>query len=190
VKILLAVFVLVNIARGASIGDVDFKNFAYPFFHRKYVSVPSRLRWMPHTGAILIAPQSGKYTFPCDIDLSGCPWLSVDQIDFGNIGGIPGTSAVVRTEYFTGGTAHWEYLYVIALRSGRPKVMAWLETGSRAYMGLRSFTIDHGDLVLIVNDPDKRMGDCCSTGTITHRYRWRDGSFHQIGEPILADDPQ
>ncbi len=57
-------------------------------------------------------------------------------------------------------------------------------------MGLRQFAIDSGDLVLIVEDPDKRMGDCCSTGTITYRYRWGAGSFHQIGKPVLADDPR
>jgi hypothetical protein len=57
-------------------------------------------------------------------------------------------------------------------------------------MGLRRAEVDHGDLVLIVNDPDKREADCCSTGSITYRYRWHDGAFYQIGAPVRADDPQ
>ncbi len=69
-------------------------------------------------------------------------------------------------------------------------LVAWLEAGSRADMGLRSFKIAQGDLTLILNDPDKRVGDCCSTGTITYRYRWINGSFHQIGRPVLAADPR
>jgi hypothetical protein len=57
-------------------------------------------------------------------------------------------------------------------------------------MGLRRASVDLGDLVLLVNDPERRQGDCCSTGTITYRYRWHDGSFHQVGSPVRADDPQ
>lgn len=187
-KILPALFALVNLAWAASIRDVDFKNFAYPFIESKFVSVPSMLRWMPHSGASQVSPHDGRYTFSCDD--SPCPLLTVDQIDFGKISGLPETCALVSTTYHTGGTATWQYLYVIALRLGRPKVMAWLESGSRADMGLRSASVNRGDLVLIVNDPNKRMGDCCSTGSIAFRYRWRNASFYRIGARVLADDPQ
>ena len=114
--------------------------------------------------------------------------LTVDNVDFGEIHGIPQTSAIVTTTFHTGGTATWQYLYVIALHSGRPNVAAWMETGSRGYMGLRRLAFDGGDLVLIVNDPDKRQGDCCSTATITYRYRWTGSSFHNIGPPSRKDD--
>jgi hypothetical protein len=187
VRTLVALFVLAGAASGASIRDVDFKNFAYPFIQHEYVSVPSRLRWMPLVGTN-VATHDGQHRFACDDP--PCELLTVDRVVFGDINGISGTTAVVTTVFHTGGAANWQYLYVIALRSGTPKVVAWLEAGSRAYMGLRSFKIDQGDLVLILNDPDKRMGDCCSTGFITYRYHWINGSFHRIGKPVLADDPQ
>jgi hypothetical protein len=142
---------------------------------------------MPLLRVSLITTHNGEHTFPCKEP--PCELLTVDRIDFGGINGIPQTSAIVTTSFHTGGTANWQYLYVIALNSGRPKVMAWLEAGSRADKGLRRAAVDRGNLVLIVNDPDKREGDCCSTGTITYRYRWQGGSFHQKGAPVLADDP-
>ena len=115
--------------------------------------------------------------------------LTVDGVDFGEIHGIPQTSAIVTTTFHTGGTATWQYLYVVTLSSEKAKVVAWLESGSRADMGLRSASANRGDLVLVVNDPDKRQGDCCSTGTITYRYRWAGGSFHNVGPPSRKDDP-
>jgi hypothetical protein len=181
-------FFLIALGAFGAIQDLDFKNFTYLFIKNEFDSVPDKLRWMPRSGTSLISPHDGQYTFPCDD--SPCPLLTVDQIDYGNIKGLPETIAIITTTYHTGGTATWDYLYVIALRSGKPEIMAWLEAGSRAYMGLRRLLVDHGDLVLIVEDPDKRQGDCCSSGTITYRYRWHDGSFHQIGKPVLKDDPQ
>lgn len=186
-KAISGLFLLALGAYGA-IRDIDFKNFAYPFIESKFVSVPNRLRWMPRTRATYLSLRDGEYRFACDD--SPCPLLTVDQIQFGNITGLSESSAIVTTVYHTGGTANWEYLYVIALRSGKPSVIAWLGAGSRADMGLRRFAIDRGDLVLILNDPDKRQGDCCSTGTITYRYRWHEGAFHKIGTPVFKDDPQ
>jgi hypothetical protein len=189
-KAVLALFLFTLGAYG-SIRDVDFKNFSYPLPSRKFIPVPSKLRWLPRTKANYLSLHDGEYKFPCELPNSyRCPSALLSQVGFGNIGGMPATTAVVTVEYLTGGTANWQYLYVIALRSGKPTVIAWLEAGSRADMGLRRFAIDSGDLVLIVNDPDKRQGDCCSTGTITYRYRWHAGSFHQIGKQVLADDPQ
>lgn len=181
--LLLVVFAICGVVLGASgsIQDIDFKNFAYPFVGNGHASVPSKLKWVATTLSTKHIPfREGQYRFPCDE--SPCPWLTFDQAVFGTIQGLPGKSAVVVTVYHTGGSATWQYLYIIAIRSSRPEVVALLETGSRADMGLRRVTVDHGDVVLTVNDPAKREGDCCSLGTITYRYRWHGGSFQQIGE--------
>ena len=186
--LLLELFAFRIIALGApSIRDVDFKNFGYPFIRDELDSVPVKLRWMAGAGAKVVSLSDGRYRFPCDD--SPCPLLTMDQIDFVKINGLPETSALVVATYHTGGTATWQYIYVITLRSGKPVVTSWLETGSRAYMGLRHAKADRGDLVLTVNDPEKRMGDCCSSGAITYRYRWDGDSFRQIGAPVLEDDP-
>jgi hypothetical protein len=185
-KATIALFLAALGASGA-IQDVDFRNFSYPFVESQFVSVPSRLHWLPLPTVDRVTTHNGEHTFPCDEPT--CELLTVDRVDFGDIRGITGTSAIVTTTFRTGGTAHWQYLYVIALISEKPKVLAWLESGSRADMGLRSASADRGDLVLVVNDPGKRQGDCCSTGTITHRYRWAGGSFHNVGPPTRKDDP-
>jgi hypothetical protein len=173
------------LADSRSIRDVDFKNFTYPFVGRTVVPVPNRLRWMPLERARRVTLHDGGYTEPCDGPR--CPSLALDQISFVNIDGLPETAIVVVT-YYTGGAAHWQYVYVIALSSGEPQVVAWLETGSRADKGLRRAAVDRGDLLLVVNDPRKRTGDCCSTGTIRYRYKWNGGSFRQAGVPVRQDD--
>jgi hypothetical protein len=107
-KTLVAVFVLASVARGASIRDVDFKNFAYPFPHRNFIPVPDKLRWMPLAGAKVIPLHDGQYTFPCDADPSRCPSLWINKVAFGSIQGVPGISAIVTVWYSTGGTANWQ----------------------------------------------------------------------------------
>jgi hypothetical protein len=186
-RLSLVVFALTGLVRGASIRDVDFKNFSYPFIQRKFVSVPNELRWLPLAKATYVTLHDGRYSFPCDDPT--CELITFDSAIFGELEGL-GEAAIATVVFHTGGTANWEYLYVVAVRSGRPRVLAWLEAGSRADLGLRSASVNQGDLVLVVNDPDKREGDCCSTGSITHRYRWQHGFFVQTTEPVRKDDAQ
>lgn len=187
--IFLSVLLLSAVPR--SIRDVDFKNASYPFIESD--SVPDAVRWMPITGQRSINLNNGRHVFvseDCRETPSECPTLTLDQVMYGELTVVNQESALVVLTYHTGGTATWQYLYVVAWRSGMPEVIAWLETGSRADKGLRDVSIEQGDLLLVVNDPAKREADCCSSGTITTRYRWREGSFHQIGQSIFKDSPQ
>lgn len=190
-----------------SIREIDFKNFSYPFYTDDFPGVPGQLTWLPLEATRLVGLVDGRYRFQCDANLplgrpktmkvlgnevpmpDPCPTLTGVAATFGQLEGLAGTAAIVEIGYHTGGTAHWSYVYVVAMQSGKPHVVAWLEAGSRADMGVRNFRIDRGDLVLIVNDPDQRQGDCCSLGTLTYRYRWQRGSFRQIGAPVQASDP-
>jgi len=185
-RLLFACFAL--LAQAASIRDVDFKNFTYPFIKSDLISVPGDLRWMKGDAGYSIPLRNAEFRPPCDTPI-GCPSFWLNKVAFGSLNGIPGTSAIVTIWYSTGGTANWQYLYVVTLRSGKPEVLAWLETGSRADMGLRKATVQRGDLVLVVSDPDKREADCCSTGSITYRYRWQRDAFFLIGPPEKKDDP-
>jgi len=183
---LLALLALTPVARGASIRDVDFKYFSFPFAKSRFDSVPGRPRWMPIAAPDRVPLHDGHYSFACADP--PCDLITFDQATFGEITGLVGEVALVTTVFHTGGTANWKYLYVVTLRAGKPKVLAWMEAGSRADMGLRSAATDHGDLVLVFNDPDKREGDCCSTGSLTYRYRWVQGAFRQIRKPVTADN--
>ncbi|MGH9729735.1 MAG: hypothetical protein ACRD4V_14255 [Candidatus Acidiferrales bacterium] len=88
--------------------------------------------------------------------------------------------AALDVLYSTGGTANWHYLYVYRLANGKPKLMGWLRSGSRADRGLVNTVIRGGLLVLDFEDPAKREGDCCSDGYIRVSYRWQNGRFVEV----------
>lgn len=180
---------VVSGAAPRSIRDVDWKNFSYPLPATD--GVGPEVRWMePRTeeSALLV---NGRYVVPddCTDDIRSCPLFTFDSVKFGVLTGIKSTVAAVVLTYHSGGTANWQYVYLFALESSRPRLLGWLETGSRAYQGLREASITGGDLVLVVNDPDKRQGDCCSAGSIITRYRRVGGSFSTIGQPVYKTDP-
>jgi hypothetical protein len=167
-----------------SVREADFNNFDYIFVRDELAAVPTKLTWLRPEGNV-IPIRDGRYRFSCED--SPCPLLTVDHTVFGDIAGLSQTAALVVMTYHTSGTATWQYVYVVSMLSGAPRVIAWLETGSRAYMGLSQVSTSQGDLVLTVYDPEKRVGDCCSSGTITYRYRWNGSSFEQAGQAVFLE---
>jgi uncharacterized protein YecT (DUF1311 family) len=180
---------VVSGAAPPSIRDVDWKNFSYPL--PEFDGVPGEVRWMPLGTKESASLINGRYVVPddCTDDPRSCPLVILDSINYGVLTGVKPTVAVVVLTYQTGGTASWQYVYVLAGESGKPRLLAWLRTGSRAYQGLRDVSIIGGDLVLVVNDPDMRQGDCCSAGSIVTRYRWAGSSFSAIGQRVHKTDP-
>jgi uncharacterized protein YecT (DUF1311 family) len=172
-----------------SIPDVDWKDFSYPLLETD--SVPGEVRWMPPGAKESVSLINGRYVVPgnCGDNVRFCPLVTFDSVDYGALDGIKSTVAAVVLTYHSGGTANWQYVYLLALDSGKPRLLAWLRTGSRADQGLREVSITDGDLVLVINNPDKRQGDCCSAESITTRYRWVGGSFSAIGQPVYKPDP-
>lgn len=172
-----------------SIRDIDWKNFSYPLLETD--GVPGGVRWMPPGTKKHASLINGRYVVPenCGDDKSSCPLVTFDSVTYGMLAGIKSTVAAVVLTYHTGGTAHWQYVYVLVLESSKPRLLAWLRTGSRADQGLREVAITGEDLTLVVNDPDKQQGDCCSAGTITRRYRWVGSSFSPLGQPVHKTDP-
>jgi len=164
------------------------KNFSYPLLETD--GVPEEVRWIPPSAEGLISLINGRYVEPCSDDTYHCPSIILDSVNYGAVNGIKSTVAVVVLTYLSGGTANWQYVYVFALdESSKPRLLAWLITGSRAFQGLREVSIADGDLILVVSDPDYRQGDCCSAGSIITRYRWVKGSFLAIGQPVHKTDP-
>ena len=173
-----------------SIRDFDWKNFSYPLWETE--GVPGEVHWMTPGAQQTASLVNGRYVVPddCGDDIRSCPLVTFDSVNYGALTEIKPTVAAVVLTYHSGGTANWQYVYVFALESGNPRILAWLRTGSRADQGLREVSITGGELVLAVNDPDKRQGDCCSAGTIVRRFRWAGSSFSAIGQPVYkADSP-
>lgn len=171
-----------------SVRNVDWRNFSYPLLGTE--SVPGEVHWMSSVGATETASLvNGEYVPPdCSNDKHRCPLLTFDSVNYGALTGVESTVAIVVLTYHSGGTAHWQYVYLFSLNSGKPQLLAWLSTGSRADQGLRDVSITDGDFILVVNDPDKRQGDCCSAGSIASRYTWTKGSFSEVGKPVYKND--
>lgn len=177
-----------SIAAPRSVREVDWKNFSYPLLDT--YSAPEAVRWISPSTKGLISLINGRYVVPCSDDTVYCPFITLDSVNYGAVNGITSSVAVIVLTYQSGGTANWQYVYVLALDgSSKPRLLAWLVTGSRAYQGLREVSITGGDLILVVNDPDNQQGDCCSAGSIITRYRWVEGSFSAIGQPVHKIDP-
>jgi hypothetical protein len=176
--------------RPQSIREVDWRNFSYPLLETN--RVPDSLRWMPLDMKASVRLMNGSYIIRddfCSGNPSACRELTFGSASYGELTGIKSIVAAVTLTYHSGGTAHWQYVYLFRLESGGPRLFAWLRTGSRADQGLREASFSAGELVLVVNDPDHRQGDCCSDGSITTRYRFVGSSFTMIGAPAYKTDP-
>lgn len=187
----LLILVFCAIVSGAprSIRDVDWKNFSYPLIEMD--DVPEDIRWMPLDSNEHVSLNNGRYVVSdeCGDDTRSCPLVTLDSVKYGTLSGIGSTIAAVVLTYHSGGTANWQYAYLLTIGSGQPQLLAWLRTGSRASRGLRELSMMGGALSLVVNDPEKRHGDCCSAGTITFGYRWDGTSFSMLGQPVRRNDP-
>lgn len=175
-----------------SIRDIDWKNFSYPLLEAD--GIPGEIRWITLPDAKEpVSLANGGYIFRddyCSDNIPSCPSVTLDFVTYGALTEIKSSAAAVVLTYYSGGTAHWQYVYVFGLdSSSKPRLLAWLRTGSRAAQGLRQVSITGGDLVVVVNDPNRQQGDCCSAGSISTRYRWVGKSFSPIGQPVFKTDP-
>jgi hypothetical protein len=111
----------------------------------------------------------------------------MDGVTYGDLDGNGTEEAAVHLNYGSGGTQNWDYLYVYKSVDGRPSLIGILISGERGYGGLVRSSIENGLLVLDFADADRRVGDCCSEGYIRVHYRWRNGTFVEIGARERGD---
>jgi hypothetical protein len=168
----------------ANIRQVDFKNFTYPITGSKLGH--ERLMWMSLVNTshvrLAIGEDVGKHA-------SGWPNFKLESVKFADVTGNGKQNAIVVLRYDSGGTQTTHYVYIYSLGFGRPKLLAYCHTGSRSGMGLYNVYGQHGTLVFELLDPKKAVGDCCSTGFIRTRYRWRKGRFEALGAPEYGTIP-
>ncbi len=167
-----AVFVFAALLPGQSdIRKVDFKNFTFPRSGR--LLGHDRLMWLT-TSAI------GKVRLRDGSDGKGFTLQSVLYSDVTEDGR---EDAIVVLHDDTGGTQQTDYIYVARATAQGPTVLAYCYTGDRSYSGLSRVYGSHGMLVVELFDPDKQEGDCCSTGIVRTRYKWRNHRFEAVGRP-------
>jgi hypothetical protein len=177
------------LAQTASIRQVDFRNFVYPWDDSG--SSLSGWRWMKPSPRTRIRVTNGAYRFVepglSEFDAEGKPSLFVWSVTYGDIDGDQQEEAAVILNYSTGGTSNWKYLYLYKLVHGEPRLLGRLQGGDRAYGGLVNVAIENGLLVLDFNDPERRAGDCCSAGFIRVRYKWQQQHFVETGRREHGD---
>ena len=172
-----------------SIRQIDFRNFAYPW---DGAGPPADLwHWIDSVPSTTVHLADGVHRFWDEVeqglDRSSAPGLWLQTVTYGDVDGDGKEEAAVDLRYSGGGTANWHYLYVYKLEKNRPRLLGWLESGSRAYGGLVRVAVDQKQLVLDFADAEKRVGDCCSEGYIRVRYVLKDGHFIETGTRERGD---
>jgi len=109
--------------------------------------------------------------------------FTLQSVNFADLTGDGQEEAIVVLHYRTGGTQQTDYVYIYSFAAGKPKLLSYFHAGDRAYSGLCKVIGDHAELVVELFDPEKRSGDCCSSGIVRTRYRWEQGQFKAVGAP-------
>jgi hypothetical protein len=187
-----AIFVLAvaRIAFSQDIQHTDFKNFSYVWSGPPNWS--NRVKWLDPTVHKRVHLTDGRWR-----DANGAPesdefykragvvppfaGLTLESVTFGDVTGEGRDDALVVLRYDTGGTQFSYLVYIFSYRLGRPYLLGYFHAGDRAYSGLYQVYPQDKQLIVELFDPQKRSGDCCSSGFLRTRYRWRLGKFEAAG---------
>lgn len=178
-------------AAQTNIRQVDFKNFTYPL--NGTLLGHDRLQWldMPteaHSSRKPIHLANGDdLTKSSSFVMDGheyTQWegFTLQSVEFADVTGDGQEAAIVVLHYRTGGTQQTDYVYIYTIAAGKPKLLAYFHAGDRAYSGLWKVSGVNGKLVVELFDPEKRSGDCCSSGIVRTRYKWHNGRFEVFGK--------
>jgi hypothetical protein len=178
-------------AAETNIRQVDFKNFTYPLSGA--LLGHERLQWldMPteaHSNRKPIHLVNGDdLTKSSGFVTDGheyTQWegFTLQSVEFADVMGDGQEEAIVVLHYRTGGTQQTDYVYIYTIAAGKPKLLAYFHTGDRAYSGLCKVSGLDGKLVVELFDPEKRSGDCCSSGIVRTSYKWHNGRFEVFGK--------
>ena len=169
------------LAQPKTIRDVDFRNQNYP--HNAAKTLRSPVGWKSPVGYGSVMLRGGRWDKSEEEEIfSG---LTLEETLFGDLTGDGGEEAIAVLRYDTGGTMNWHVLYMFAMESKGPKVLAFFHAGDRSDQGLSRVTIERGLLVVELFDPKKSTGDCCSSGILRTRYQWNGTAFRRVG-PVVS----
>ncbi|MDQ1388936.1 MAG: hypothetical protein QOF56_2390 [Acidobacteriaceae bacterium] len=178
-------------AAETNIRQVDFKNFTYPLSgtllgHDRFewLDMPTEAR---SNGKPIHLVNGDELTKSSSFVLDGheyAQWegFTLQSVAFADVTGDGQEEAIVVLHYRGGGTQQTDYVYIYTIAAAKPKLLAYFHTGDRAYSGLCKVSGVDGKLVVELFDPEKRSGDCCSSGIVRTRYKWHNGRFEVFGQ--------
>ena len=173
----LFLFVLCNVfvpgvyAQG-DITTIDFKNFTYPAYC--VGDAPQKITVMD--GEFLKETQEDGY-----VDRFS---FSVMDVAFGDLTGDGKPEAVILSICNTGGTGNFSEGFVYTLQTGKPRLVARIPGGDRAYGGLRGAWIENGQLIVDSNEVGEVGGACCPEFVVTTKYKLTAGKLVKSGAPL------
>lgn len=160
-----------------TIRELDFKNFTYPWARD------------------LIDPAKPKRTFQLKngelpptrtpdgmIDEMGVIMENVMYVD---VTGDGVEEAIIHLSIQTGGSAIPGMVYIYAVNANQAKLLWRFLTGDRADNGFRRAYAQNGDLVVELNSPREKRGDCCPTRYKRTRYVWQGKRFRRKHQETL-----
>lgn len=153
--------------------QVDFKNFSYPLSGS--ILGHTQLKWLDVSSGRRVRLVNGKQASALP------PGFTLESVNFADVTGEGKEDAIVVLHYDTGGTQQTDYVYIYRIVVGKPKLLAYFHSGDRAYSGLCKVYGEGGKLVVELFDPEKRSGDCCSSGIVRTRYKWQRVRFESSG---------
>jgi hypothetical protein len=139
-----------------------------------------------------VALRDGMHVFrddECGGPYQRCPEVSISEILYTDVNDDLVQDAIVTLDYLSGGTAHWEYVYMYTFVGARPKLIAAFETGTRVHHGLHRVYVGNGHLIVELNEPDQSKGECCATWRTRTEYQWRSDHFEALYEPVKEPIP-
>jgi len=165
------------------IRHVDFKNFSYPW--SPHPGWPHQLEWLNLSEQNHIQLVNGRWRLESEDALPDSPFsgLTLESVQFDDASGSGRPNAIVVLRLDTGGTQYSHYVYIYTFTGGSPKLLSYFHSGDRSCLGLYRVYGGSGKLIIELYDPEKKEGDCCSSGFIRTRYRWHDGRFEPSGIP-------
>ncbi len=154
-----------------TIRDIDFRNFRYPW--------PKEL----------VDPTNPKRTFQLkngELPATRTPDGMINEMGgflgkvvYGDVTGDGAEEAIIYLGIQTGGSATPGAVYIYAVKGNQTKLLWHFSTGDRADNGFRRAYAQNGDLVVELNSPIEKRGDCCPTRFTRTRYAWQGNRFRR-----------
>jgi hypothetical protein len=169
-----------SLQAGGSIRKVDFANSVYPW--RESASWPDDLEWQGTAETNVIQLLNGRWERPDeDSDQRRLSGLVLDEVVYSDLQGDSREEAVVVLRFDSGGTMYYYWVYVYSADATKPRLLAYFRAGDRSARGLYRVYVRNRKLIMELYDPDKREGDCCSSGFTRESYRWNGQVFAKTG---------
>ncbi len=172
----------------ADIRQIDFRNFRYPW---RTTTAPGDFQWLTKFDTTVLL-RDGVHVFKAD-ECGGpyqrCPEVAISEVLYTDVNDDSVQDAIIVLSYSSGGTAHWEYVYMYTVGKGTSKLIAAFETGTRVHHGLHRIYTGNGHLIVELNEPDEREGECCATWRTRAEYQWRIDHFDAVSEPVKEPIP-